>query len=267
VAEAKAKHGGRGAQTAKVWAAWLVLFVLSAAAFTACFQVTYLAVLGRAHAWFIDTRNRQMLEMKSGTGRFDPDTPDESTIDREQGMLLRLDVYGVGFDFDPQRERPLKDLVYMHGLPALYFGPLCAPVAFVLLWFARARMQLGPLDDDERVFQSRMLTRLAVPLLVFAAVGGALAAAGLSGTRLLQIRFIAAFNEDLDWGWAPLYKRDYFGRAVATFISCAAMLAIVAWGIYPFFARRTLRQLGRCAKCAYPRGATTTCPECGSSHA
>ncbi len=112
-----------------------------------------------------------------------------------------------------------------------------------------------------------MVMRLAVPLMVLAAAGGALAAAGLSGTRLVQIWYQPDFNDNAIAFPPVRYGKDYMGRGVATLISCAAMLAIVTWGLYPFFARRTLKQLGRCAKCAYPRGDNNKCPECGSSHA
>lgn len=250
-----------------VWSAWAVLFVLSAVAFTGCFNVTYMTVLGRANEWSVQKNERRNVEDPSVTPAFEPAPTSDGSIACESRTLRRLDAYGVGFDYRWQWQRPGNNMANVYHWTAILFVLLCPPAAFVLLRFARSRMQLSALDEDERTFQLRVAMQLAVPLLLLAAAAGALAAAGLTGTRLLQIRYQPAFNDSLVASETAMYHRDYLGRGIATLISCAAMLAIVAWGIYPFFARRTLRQLGRCAKCAYPRGATTTCPECGSSHA
>ncbi|HLP83678.1 MAG TPA: hypothetical protein VK157_04960 [Phycisphaerales bacterium] len=267
MAEAKAKHGGRGAQTVKVWAAWAVLFVLSAVAFACCFQMTYAAVLDRARAWAFDLSaaiaESAMLEHQPADVQLDVLRSRIEMLRQSRGLL----TYGIASGVDQSSERAFVRLAKTYGLAAFVFVLLCLPVAWLMLWFARVRLQLGRLENDEQMFQWRMLMRLAVPLLLLAAAGGALAAAGLSGTRLLQIRHQPDFNNSAVISERVMYHRDYLGRGIATFISCAAILAIVTWGLYPFFARRTLKQLGRCAKCAYPRGDNATCPECGSSHA
>jgi hypothetical protein len=250
-----------------VWSAWAVLFVLSAAAFTWCFNVTYMTVLGRANEWSVQKNERRNVEDPSVTPAFEPAPTSDGSIACETRTLRRLDAYGVGFDYRWQWQRPGNNMANVYRLTTFFFVLLCPLVAWVLLRIARARLQLGSLENDERTFQLRMLMRLAVPLLLLAVAGGALAAAGLTGTRLLQIWYQPEFNDNLAGGQTVRYHRDYLGRGLATVISCAAMLAIVTWSLYPFFARRTLRQLGRCAKCAYPRGDNTKCPECGSSHA
>jgi hypothetical protein len=265
--QVKAEHVGRGPRAAMVWSVWAVLFVLSAVGFSWCFNVTYMTVLGHMHESIARTHARINQELELGTRQGDPADPFRGYTPMEQRTLRRLYAYGIGYDFRWQWERPGNNMANVYHWTAILFVLLCPPVAFVLLRFARSRLHLCALDYDERMFQLRMVMRLAVPLMVLAAGGGALAAAGLTGTRLLQIRYQPDFNDDLAGGQIVRYHRDYLGRGIATFISCAAMLAIVTWGLYPFFARRTLKQLGRCAKCAYPRGDNTTCPECGSSHA
>lgn len=250
-----------------VWSAWAVLFVLSAVVFAWCFNVTYMAALGHMHQSIDRTHARINQEFASGTRHGDPADLFRGYTPTEQRTLRRFFAYGVGFDFRLQWERPGNNMANVYHWTAILFVLLCPPVAVVLLRFARSRLHLCALDEDERTFQLRVAMQLAVPLLLLAAAAGVLAAAGLTGTRLLQIRYQPAFNDSLVASETAMYYRDYLGRGIATFISCAAMLAIVTWSLYPFFARRTLRQLGRCAKCAYPRGATTTCPECGSSHA
>lgn len=267
MSEGKIEHHDRGLRAAKVQAAWAVLLVLSAVVFAWCFQFTYTAVLERARDWEFEIR----MSLQGGSM---PEHPyRESHIDPPESRLQDLRVWRGLFTYsatpnvDPASERTFKRLAKTYGLAAVVFVLLCLPVAWLMLWFARARMRLGSLENEEQAFQLGIVVRLAVPLLLFAAVGGAWAAAGLTATRLLQIRYQPEFNAGALISERVTFDRDYLGRAVATLISCAAMLAIVTWGLYPFFARRTLRELCRCAKCAYPRGDNTKCPECGSSHA
>ncbi|HLP83358.1 MAG TPA: hypothetical protein VK157_03330, partial [Phycisphaerales bacterium] len=241
--------------------------VLSAVAFTGCFDVTRTAVLLRANDWFVETERRQTMEAQAAFRRGEFDYPTSREVSLESRTISRMDRYGIGSRFHSRWEFPGEREAMARVLPVFFFAPLCLLLAGLMLGFCRARMQIGPLDDDWRTFQFRMVTRLAVPVLVLATAAGALAAAGLSGVRLLQIRYQPHFNDSWVSGENVFFYDDYLGNGVATLISCAAMLAVVTWGIYPYFARRTLRQLGRCAKCAYPRGDNTTCPECGSSHA
>lgn len=242
-----------------------LVFSACAAVFTFCFNRTYMIALGRLHQSINQTHLRIVGEVVSGIRQGDPADPLSGYAEREKRTFHRLYAYGVGSDFHWQWERPGNNMATMYRLTTFFFVLVSPPVAFVLLRFARARLRADSLDEDDRTFQFWMLMRLMAPLLLLAAAAGALAAAGLVGTRVLQISYQPNFNDNT-FAFPPIsYDDDYLGRGVATLISCAAMLAIVTWGIYPFFARRTLRQLGRCAKCAYPRGDNTTCPECGSA--
>ncbi|HLP83251.1 MAG TPA: hypothetical protein VK157_02790 [Phycisphaerales bacterium] len=267
MAEAKVERDDRGPRAAKVWAAWAVLFVLSAVVFAWCFHRTYYAVMDRAFESFVRAFDKENSEL---TRRMGEGASTDSTWDALQKAtrrLRRLSTYSMGYIAPVSLGRNTYPFDLAANRTTLLLVLLSVPVVLLLLRFARAGMQLGSLDNDERTFQLRMVMWLAVPLLVLAAAAGALAAAGLSGTRLLQIHYQADFNDSMVPSELITYHRDYLGRGLATLISCAAMLAIVAWGLYPFFARRTLKQLGRCPKCAYPRGDKPTCPECGSSHA
>lgn len=244
-----------------------LVFTACAAAFTFAFNRTYMFGLRQLHEWINQTHERISREVSAGLRQGDPTNPLSGYTSQEDRTRRRLYAYGVGSDFYAQWERPGNNMSNVYQLTTLLFVVLCPPLAFLGLRWARARLDLGSLENDEHSFRYGVLVRLVVPLLLLSACAGLISAAGLVGARLLQVWYQPAFNENT-FVFSPVkYHRDYLGRGLATLISCAAMLAVVTWGIYPYFARRTLRQLGRCAKCAYPRGDNTKCPECGSSHA